>query len=138
TSLPTLHKVLLPGPTADGIERLLQSDLVKNGKDLRVLNMSELTTLAAEIPFKLETGQAYPLWYHKGVSIFEKETDMFVNRVRNNYYDLVIFEYVPYSNNIYPFSVREALMENYEQIDSFPVPRNPSSHAWIEIYVQKK
>ena len=70
--------------------------------------------------------------------MFEKETQMFVDRVKNNYYDLVLFQYVPYSNNIYPFSVREALEQTYERIDSFPVPRNPSSHAWIEIYVKKK
>ncbi len=138
SSLPTLHKVLLPGPTVDGIDRLMSSDLVKNGKDLKVLNMSELTTLAAEIPFKLETGKDYPLWFHKGVGMFERETNMFINRVKNNYYDLVLFQYVPYSNNIYPFSVREALMENYKRTDTFPVPRNPSSHAWIEIYVKKK
>jgi hypothetical protein len=138
SSLPTLHKVLLPGPTVDGIERLMNSTLVKSGKELKVLNMSELTTLAAEIPFKLETGEHYPLWFHKGVGMFERETNMFVERVRNNYYDLVLFQYVPYSNNIYPFSVRESLMLNYERVDSFPVPRNPSSHAWIEIYVKKK
>ena len=100
--------------------------------------MSELTTLAAEIPFELEAGSDYPLWFHRGVGMFEKETNMFADRVKNNYYDLVLFEYVPYSNNIYPFSVREALLENYNRVDTFPVPRNPSSHAWIEIYVQKK
>lgn len=138
SSLPTLHKILLPGPTVDGIDRLMNSNLVKNGKDLKVLNMSELTTLAAEIPYKLETGADFPLWFHKGVGMFEKETNLFLDRVKKNYYDLVIFEYVPYSNNIYPFSVREALLKNYNRIDTFPVPRNPSSHAWIEIYVQKK
>jgi hypothetical protein len=138
SSLPTLRKVLLPGPTVDGIDRLMKSQMVKSGKKLKVLNMSELTTLAAEIPFDLETGKDYPLWFHKGVGMFDKETNMFIDRVKNNYYDLVLFEYVPYSNNIYPFSVREALMENYNRTDTFPVPRNPSSHAWIEIYVQKK
>jgi hypothetical protein len=138
SSLPTLRKVLLPGPTVDGIDRLMNSPLVKSGRKLKVLNMSELTTLAAEIPFELETGKDYPLWFHKGVGMFEKETNMFIDRIKNNYYDLVLFEYVPYSNNIYPFSVRQALTENYLRTDTFPVPRNPSSHAWIEIYVQKK
>ncbi len=138
SNLPTLRKVLLPGPTVDGIDRLMNSELVKSGKKLKVLNMSELTTLAAEIPFDLEAGSHYPLWYHRGVGMFEKETEMFEDRVKNNYYDLVLFQYVPYSNNIYPFSVREALEQTYERIDSFPVPRNPSSHAWIEIYVKKK
>jgi hypothetical protein len=138
SSLPTLHKILLPGPTVDGLHRLMNSDLVKSGKELKVLNMSELTTLAAEIPYKLETGKNYPLWFHKGVGMFDREINMFADRVKNNHYDLVIFEYVPYSNNIYPFKVREALLENYSRVDTFPVPRNPSSHAWIEIYVQKK
>jgi hypothetical protein len=138
SSLPTLRKVLLPGPTVDGIDRLMNSDLIKKGKDLKVLNMSELTTLAAEIPYQLEAGNNFPLWFHKGVGMFDRETNMFIDRIKNNYYNLVIFEYVPYSNNIYPFSVREALMENYKRIDTFPVPRNPSSHAWIEIYVQQK
>lgn len=138
SSLPSLRKVLLPGPTVDGIDRLMNSRLVKSGKKLKVLNMSELTTLAADLPFELETGKDYPLWFHKGVGMFERETTMFADRVKNNYYDLVIFEYVPYSNNIYPFRVREALLENYNRVDTFPVPRNPSSHAWIEIYVQKK
>jgi hypothetical protein len=138
SSLPTLRKVLLPGPTVDGIDRLMNSELVKRGRDLKVLNMSELTTLAAEVPFKLEAGQDYPLWFHKGVGMFDREIKMFEDRVNNKYYDLVLFQYVPYSNNIYPFSVREALMNSYTRIDSFPVPRNPSSHAWIEIYVKKK
>lgn len=138
SSLPSLRKVLLPGPTVDGIERLMHSPLVKSGRELKVLNMSELTTLAAEIPYKLETGSDYPLWFHRGVGMFDRQTDMFVDRVRHHYYDLVIFEYVPYSNNIYPFRVREALMEDYRRVDTFPVPRNPSSHAWIEIYEQKK
>lgn len=137
-ALRSFHKVLLPGPTVDGIERLMNLDLVKNNKDLKVLNMSELTPLAAEIPFTLETGKDYPLWFHKGVGMFDKETNMFVDRVNNKYYDLVIYEYVPYSNNFYPFKIREALQENYSRIDTFPVPRNPSSHAWIEIYVQEK
>ena len=137
-SLPTLHKILLPGPTVDGLDRLMKSDIVKSGRALKVLNMSELTTLAAEIPYELEKGSGFPLWFHRGVGMFDKETNMFIDRVQHNYYDLVIFEYVPYSNNIYPFSVRRALMDNYNRVDTFPVPRNPSSHAWIEIYEQKK
>lgn len=138
SSLPTLRKVLLPGPTVDGLERLMKSDVVKNGRDLKVLNMSELTTLAAEIPYTLETGMDYPLWFHKGVGMFDRETNRFVDRIHQHYYDLVVFEYVPYSNNIYPFKVRQALLDNYNRVDTFPVPRNPSSHAWVEIYEQKK
>ena len=63
---------------------------------------------------------------------------MFCNRIRNNYYDLVLFEYIPYLNNFYPFEVRDCLLKNYERIDIFTAPRKPSIQAWIEVYVKKK
>ena len=47
--------------------RLMGMPLVKNNKNLKVLNMTELTPLAAEMPFELERGSYYPLWFHKGV-----------------------------------------------------------------------
>ena len=136
-SLRSFHKILMPGPTVDGIERLMKMDLIKNGKGLKVLNMTELTPLAAEIPFQLERGSYYPLWFHKGVAIFDKETKMFTDRIQNNHYDLVLYEYIPYLNNFNPYKVRESLMENYRRIDSFPAPRNPSANAWVEVYVKK-
>ncbi|MBO9562932.1 MAG: hypothetical protein J7621_09170 [Niastella sp.] len=134
--LKSFEKVLLPNPTVDGIERLMNMDLVKNGKNLKVLNMSELTPLAAEIPFELERGSEYPLWFHKGVGMFDKETNMFIDRIKNKHYDLVLFEYIPYLNNFYPFSVREALQANYKKVDVFVAPRKPSSDAWVEVYVK--
>lgn len=137
-NLKSFERIMVPNATADGIERLMNMDLVKNNKDLKVLNMSELTPLAAEIPFRLETGSHYPLWYHKGVGMFDKETDMFVQRIQNNHYDLVLFEYIPYLNNFYPFKVREALQQHYRQVDNFPAPRKPANHAWVEVYVRKE
>lgn len=135
-NLPTFKKILVPAPTADGIERLMNLDLVKNNKNLKVLNMSELTPLAAEVPFTLETGSHYPLWFHKGVGMFDKETNMFCDRIEKKYYDLVLFEYIPYLNNFYPYKVREYLEKNYRKIDSFVAPRKPTPHAWVEIYVK--
>ena len=135
-NLPVFHKILLPGPTVDGINRLMKmTELTK--KDPVVLNMTELTPLAAAVPFKLETGPEYPLWFHKGVALFDKELNMFTNRIKNNYYDLVLYEYIPYLNNFNPYLVRETLMENYKKVDSFPAPRNPSAQAWVEVYVRK-
>jgi hypothetical protein len=99
--------------------------------------MSELTPLAKDIPFKLETGPGYPLWYHKGVGMFDQETDMFVKRINSHHYDVVLFEFIPYLNNFYPFAVRAALQQSYLRIDSFPAPRKPSSDAWIEVYIKK-
>jgi len=136
--LKAFDKMLLPGPTVDGIERLLKMGLVKNNKNLKVLNMTELTPLAREMPFALEKGSHYPLWYHKGVGMFQKETDMFCNRIRNNYYDLVLFEYIPYLNNFYPFQVRDCLLQHYKKVDNFTAPRKPSLQAWVEVYVRKE
>ncbi|HYJ37724.1 MAG TPA: hypothetical protein VEV87_03875, partial [Chitinophagaceae bacterium] len=133
-NLNTFQKILLPNPTVDGIERLMNLDIVKGKKNLKVLNMTELTPLAAEIPFELEANTHYPLWYHKGVGMFDKETNMFCDRINKGYYDLVLYEYIPYLNNFYPYEVRSCLEKNYLKIDSFPAPRNPTPHAWVEVY----
>jgi hypothetical protein len=135
--LRSFRGMLLPVPTIDGMNRLMQMDLVKNTPNLKVLNMSELTPLAWEMKYKLETGPDYPLWYHLGVGMFKKETNMFCDRIKNNYYDLVIFEYIPYLNNFYPFQVRDTLLTYYKRIDVFTAPRKPSNQAWVEVYVRK-
>lgn len=136
-NLRAFNKILMPGPTVDGIERLMKMEMLKDGKNLKVLNMTELTPLAAEVPFTLEKGTNYPLWFHQGVVAFDRETKMFTDRIQNNHYDLVLYEYIPYLNNFNPYKVRESLMENYKKIDSFPAPRNPSANAWVEVYVRK-
>ncbi|HEY0679702.1 MAG TPA: hypothetical protein VGD17_15560 [Chitinophagaceae bacterium] len=135
-NLKSFEKILVPAPTAEGIERLMKMDLVRNNKNLKVLNMTELTPLAAEVPFELEKGSHYPLWFHKGVGMFDKETDMFCDRIEKKYYDLVLFEYIPYLNNFYPYKVREYLEKNYRKVDSFVAPRKPTMHAWVEVYVR--
>lgn len=135
-NLKSFEKMLMPAPTAEGIERLMNMDLVKNRRDLKVLNMTELTPLAAEVPFELEKGSYYPLWFHKGVGMFGKETDMFCDRIQNKHYDLVLYEYIPYLNNFYPYKVREYLERHYQKIDSFTAPRKPTPHAWVEVWVK--
>lgn len=130
-------KILFPGPTVDGINRLMQMDIVKQNKNIKLLNMTELTPLAREMPFALEKASYYPLWYHKGVGMFQKETDMFCTRIKNNYYDIVLFEYIPYLNNFYPFQVRDTLLQYYKRVDVFTAPRKPSLQAWVEVYVRK-
>ena len=136
--LASFKKMLLPGPTVDGIERLMNMDLVKTNQHLKVLNMTELTPLAYEMKFELERSPDYPLWYHKGVGMFQQQADMFCNRIKNNYYDLVLFEYIPYLNNFYPFQVRDSLLQYYDRVDVFTAPRKPSIQAWVEVYVRKK
>ena len=126
----------MPEPTVRGIERLMNSSLVKTKKDLQVLNMTELTPLAAEIPYRLQTGPQYPLWYHLGVGMFNKEAEIFEKEIVNGKYDLVLFEYLPGLNNFYPFRVRDILLTHYQKIDSFNAPRRGDSKGMIEVYVK--
>jgi hypothetical protein len=135
TGLYSFEKIYMPRPTAEGIRRLLSSSLIKNGKNLRVLNMTELTPLAAEIPYQLEKGPDYPLWYHLGVAMFNKEAKMFEDKIKNQYYDLVLFEHLPSLNNFYPFRVRDSLLLHYQKWDSFPAPRRGNIQGTIEIFL---
>jgi hypothetical protein len=115
SNLPSLRKIYLPKPTIEGVNRLLRMDLLKSGKPLHVLNMTELTTLAVEIPYELERGPGQPLWYHYGVAMFEREAELFENRIRNKQYDLVLFEYIPSLNNFYPFAYAMCCSSNIKK-----------------------
>lgn len=153
--LPSFKRINMPAPTADGIHRLLEMDLVKKYREdrqkpgggdlvnghtggLRVLNMSELTPLAQEIPFALERNPHLPLWYHLGVGMFNRQADTFETRIRDHYYDLVLFEYIPTLNNFYPFRVRDSLLLHYQKVDSFMAPRRGGETMGnIEVYLPK-
>ena len=145
--LPSFRKISMPAPTVAGIHRLLDMELIRNYRagrkpgdapgDLKVLNMSELTPLAAEIPYALERNPRLPLWYHLGVGMFNRQADTFETRIRDHYYDLVLFEYIPTLNNFYPFRVRDTLRSQYSQIDSFPAPRRGAeTQGVIEVFVR--
>ncbi len=145
--LPAFRRIRMPAPTAAGIHRLLGMDPIlryRQGRhpgeppgDLRVLNMSELTPLAAEVPFALERNGHLPLWYHLGVGMFNRQADLLETRIREHYYDLVLFEYIPTLNNFYPFRVRDSLRLEYRQIDSFPAPRRGvETQGVIEVFVR--
>jgi hypothetical protein len=136
--LRAFRRVTMPAPTADGIHRLMGMDLVRSGAgNLRVLNMSELTPLAREIPYRLERNPGLPLWYHLGVGMFNRQADTFGVRIGEQYYDLVLFEYIPNLNNFYPFRIRDSLHAHYMQVDSFPAPRRgPETQGVIEVFVR--
>jgi hypothetical protein len=136
TGLGSFKKVYMPRPTVDGIHRLLNMDLVKQRKDLRVLNMTELTPLAVEMPYQLERGPEIPLWYHLGVAMFNREAKMYEDRIAAGAYDLVLFEYIPTLNNFYPFRVRDSLQMHYRKVDSFFAPRRGETKGMIEVYVK--
>ena len=136
SGLKSFDKIYMPKGTVEGINRLINSDLIKNKKQLRVLNMTELTPLAKEIPFELERGPEIPLWYHLGVAAFNKEAKMYEKRIGEKYYDLVLFEYIPSLNNFYPFRTRDSLLHTYHKIDSFPAPRRGDTQGIIEVYTR--
>jgi hypothetical protein len=148
--LPAFDRIYMPAPTVAGIHRLMDMEMIKRPREgspgggavlpvsrLRVLNMSELTPLAVEIPFALERNSALPLWYHLGVGMFNRQADLFEDRIRDHYYDLVLFEYVPGLNNFYPFRVRDSLQVHYRLVDSFMAPRRgPDTKGDIEVYIR--
>lgn len=135
TGLKAFDKVYLPKPTVDGIHRLLSMPEIKAHQGLRVLNMTELTPLAVEMPYQVEKGPEVPLWYHLGVGMFNKEASMYEQRIATKKYDLVLFEYIPTLNNFYPFRLRDSLQVHYQKIDSFPAPRRgEETQGTIEVY----
>lgn len=134
--LPVFSRVYMPEKTVEGINRLMQLPVVREKEEnLAMLNMSELTPLAHEMGYQLPTGTNQPLWYHLGVSIFQPQVDDYCERIANQEYDIVLFEYIRYLNNFYPFQVRDCLQENYRLIDSFPAPRS-DGFSPIEVYVK--
>lgn len=135
TGLRSFDKIYMPPSTVDGIHRLLDMDIVKNKKDLHVLNMTELTPLSVEIPCHIDAGPDIPLWYHLGVGMFNREAKMFEKRIAGKQYDLVLFEYIPSLNNFFPFRVRDSLQVHYQKIDSFSAPRRGDTPGMIEVYI---
>lgn len=136
SDLKSFAKVYMPKSTVDGMKRVMSMDVVKNNKNLRVLNMTELTPLAAEIPFELDRGSEFPLWHHLGVGMFNRQAELFEKKIGAKDYDLVLFEYVPSLNNFYPFRVRDSLKVHYNQVDSFLAPRRGDTRGMVEVYVK--
>ncbi|MBX6379677.1 MAG: hypothetical protein IRZ01_03220 [Thermoflavifilum aggregans] len=132
---PVFKGIYMPVSTAEGVNRLIQNAWIKeNGKKLKVLNMTELTPLAEAIGYRLETGSDIPLWYHKGVAMFDSQIQDYQSKIQQHAYDLVLFEYIPRLNNFYPFSIRDELYKYYVPVDSFSGPRR-GMYSMIEVFV---
>lgn len=131
SDLPTMKKILLPAKTNEGVTKLLALPFL-NKKELKVLNMSELTSLAYEMGYTPLTQQ--PLWYHLNIGMFQKQVDEFNLKVHDGYYDLVLFERVPSLNNFYPYEVLDELKKKYVQVDSFLAPRKLED-SYIDVFV---
>ena len=128
----SFDNVMLPEETISGIDSIMKLDIIRK-KNLKVLNMSELTPLAYEIGY--EPSRHEPMWYHKNVSIFDKQIGEYCQRISGQEYDLVLFEVIPNLNQFYPEEVRNCLKEKYTLVHSFQAPRdNPTN--FIEVYVR--
>lgn len=135
SSLPVFERIYMPKPTVEGISRLMQMPQIKNRSSLKVLNMTELTPLAAAMPYKLEQGADVPLWHHLGVSMFNRDAARFEKKIAEKQFDIVLFEYIPSLNNFYPFRIRDSLHIHYQKIDSFPAPRRGTTQGVIEVFI---
>ena len=134
SELDVFRQMKMPKPTAEGVTRIMAMDEVKKN-DPKILNMTELTPLAAAIPYGFEKGTSYPLWHHLGVAMFNQQAEMYEKKIAEKYYDLVLFEYLPGLNNFFPFRVRDSLMVHYKKVDSFYAPRiGPESMGTVEVY----
>jgi hypothetical protein len=128
----SFKNVLLPEGTIDGIDMIMNLEIVRK-KNIKVLNMSELTPLAYEIGYEPLKDQ--PMWFHRNVSIFDKEINQFCLNVSNKDYDLVLFEVIPNLNQFYPEEVRKCLHESYLKVGQFQAPRD-NINCYIEIFVK--
>jgi len=128
----TFDNVMLPEETIAGIDSIMKMDIIKK-KDLKVLNMSELTPLAYEIGFQPSLNE--PMWYHRNVSLFDREIQSYCDRISNQYYDLILFEEIPNLNQFNPKEVRKCLLKNYIRVNTFQAPRDNPTNI-IEVYIR--
>ena len=137
TEYKSMEKLYLAENTLEGIRKIKNLEVFKTNKDPKVLNMSELTSLAYEIPFTPLINQ--PMWFHQTVSIFDKEVQEFCAKVRNKEYDVVIFESVSTKEviNFYPEDVLNCLKQEYKYEFTFLAPRTPEE-SFIHVFTKPK
>jgi hypothetical protein len=136
--VPTIRsfkKIRVPEGTADGIRQLIDMPVARK-KDLKMLNMSELTPLAWDMGYELQKGESHPLWFHKGVAFFDREVKVFCDKISKKEYDLILFEDIPNVNQFYPYEVRECIRNNYTLKFKFLAPRVPEI-SFIEVYTKE-
>lgn len=132
SDLKAFKGIKLPSETINGLERVQSLSLFKSQKELKVLNMTELTPLALEWNYTPMKG--LPLWYHQGVSIFPKQIDEICASIANKEFDLVMFETIPSLTNFFPNDLRNCLIDHYKLKDKFIAPRKEGD-SFIEVYV---
>jgi len=134
SDIKSFNRIYLPPETIEGIKRIRTLNVVNQADrgDLKVLNMSELTPLAYELGFTPLPGQ--PLWFHKNVSIFDKEIKQICKKIEEQYYDIVLFQTIPNLNNFFPDEIRDCLQKHYRLEDRFLAPRI-KENSYIEVFM---
>lgn len=129
--------IYLPKETIEGIASIENMNVVQQKREnLKVLNMSELTPLIKIIGYDSERGSHFPLWFHYGVSMFDREVSMLCNNINKQKYDIVLFEVIPDLNNFFPSQVKDCLRKNYKLANQFLAPRT-KQNAHIEVYIKQ-
>jgi hypothetical protein len=134
-AVESFRRIRIPENTAEGIKKVMELPEAKK-KDVKVLNMSELTSLAYDMGYELEKGPSHPLWFHKGVSFFDREVEVFCDKVSGKEYDVILFEDIPNVNQFYPYEVRTCIQANYKLRFKFLAPRIPEI-SYIEVYTKE-
>jgi hypothetical protein len=135
SSIPSFKRIKIPEGTENGIKEIMALPEAKK-ENLKMLNMSELTPLAYDMGYTLETGESYPLWYHKGVAFFDREVNTFCNKIARKEYDIILFEDIPNVNQFYPYEVRDCMKQHYKMKFKFLAPRIPEI-SYIEVYTKE-
>jgi hypothetical protein len=131
----SFKRIRIPENTAEGVYQLMSLPEAQK-PDLKMLNMSELTSLAYDMGYSLEKGASHPLWFHKGVSFFDREVDHYCGKIASQEYDIILFEDIPNVNQFYPYEVRDCIREKYVMRFRFLAPRIPEI-SYIEVYTKE-
>ncbi|MCA6078688.1 hypothetical protein [Fulvivirga sedimenti] len=131
----SLKQVTMPKETVEGFGWIVEQ--YGDNASLRLLNMSELPQLYYELGITPDSGADFPLWFHRNVSVFEREQLKLCSAIQNQEYDIVLFEIIPNLNDFYPPAVRECLMTEYNLVKTFMAPRIPE-FSTIEVYERKQ
>ena len=134
SEMETLRRLRIPEQTLAGIDSICNLQVFKDKQsDIRILNMSELTFLAYEMNYQLLSGSGVPLWYHKGVCLFDREIVFLCGLIKNKKFDIILFESMDYVQDFYPFAVRDCAIENYVKVFEFEGPTGVGNV--VEVFV---
>jgi hypothetical protein len=132
-----LKGVTIPKETNAAIHQIKNLPIVEQkGGDLNVLNMSELTFLPYEFGYHTIKGKNIPLWHHYNVSFFEREKELYCDKVKNEVFDLILFQDVNYSRDYFPGPVKECIENFYKKEFTFRGPKGLSGN-YIHVYTRR-